>query len=79
MINERSNDSISFSAKYFAANKSETVIMENILYDISPPSLRIVSPGDNPITNSSELALSISEDLIKGKKISVKLHDTRWM
>ncbi len=58
---------ISFSAKDFAGNISETVIIENILYDISPPSLQIVSPGDNHITKGSELTLSISEDLLVGE------------
>ncbi|MCH7612945.1 MAG: hypothetical protein IIB45_06250, partial [Candidatus Marinimicrobia bacterium] len=67
LLNDGSMYSISFSAKDFAGNTSESVMMENVLYDISPPILQIVSPGDNHITKGSELALSISEDLLFGK------------
>jgi len=59
--------SISFSAIDFAGNTSETVIMENVLYDISPPILQIVSPGDNHYTMRTELTFVQSEDLDFGQ------------
>jgi len=58
---------ISFAAKDYAGNTSETVIMENVLYDISPPMLKIISPGNNHYTNGSELSFSQSENLQFGK------------
>ncbi len=59
--------SISIFVKDFAGNTSETAKMDNILFDVTPPILKIVSPGENYITKGSELIFSISEDLLNGK------------
>ncbi|MFQ6678464.1 MAG: Ig-like domain-containing protein [Fidelibacterota bacterium] len=66
-LNDGSIYTIEFTAVDFAGNISETAQMENVLYDISPPVLQIVSPGNNYITNGTELSVSISEDLSNGK------------
>ncbi|MBC8322880.1 MAG: hypothetical protein H8E70_04875 [Candidatus Marinimicrobia bacterium] len=57
---------ISFHARDFAGNESETMIMSGVLYDISPPILKIVSPGNNHFTKGAELTFSHSEDLSAG-------------
>jgi len=58
---------ILFQGTDFAGNQSEIAVMSGVLYDISPPILQIVSPGNNYFTNGSELTFSHSEDLASGQ------------
>ena len=60
---------ISFSGIDYAGNESENMVMSGVLYDISPPLLKIVSPGNNHFTNGSELTFFQSEDLDFGQII----------
>ncbi len=69
VLNDGTIYSISFTGTDFAGNTSETVSMENVLYDISPPNLKIVSPGNNHYTKESELTFIQSEDLDFGQII----------
>ena len=57
---------ITFTATDFAGNTGETVQIEHVLYDISPPLLEFEFPGNNYITNGTELNVSISEELSNG-------------
>ncbi len=57
---------ITFQGTDFAGNQSEIVVMSDVLYDISPPILQIVSPVNNHFTNGTELTFSHSEDLAGG-------------
>jgi len=57
---------ISFKGTDFAGNQSEMISMSGVVYDISPPILNIISPGNNYFTNGSELTFSHSENLESG-------------
>jgi len=65
-LNDGSIYTISFSAIDFAGNVSETIKMENVLYDISPPLIEIVSPENGYFTKGSELSFFQSEELKEG-------------
>ena len=54
---------VSFFGKDPASNESNMVINDRVTYDISPPVLTIIAPGNNHYTPSTNINYSTSEDL----------------
>ena len=52
-----------------AGNDSEPVSVNNILYDITPPSFSSVSPDSGSALNHQNISYTLSEDLFKGEII----------
>lgn len=58
---------ISYYAADFAGNQSETVTVSDVLYDVTPPVISILSPGSNIFSTETNIQYSLSEDLGKGE------------
>ncbi len=58
---------IQYFASDFAGNNSDTVHVRNILYDVTPPIISILSPGNNTITALTNIKFSLSEDIASGR------------
>ena len=52
-----------------AGNDSEPVSVNNILYDITPPSFSSISPDSGSALNHQNISYTLSEDLFKGEII----------
>ena len=52
-----------------AGNQSDTIFIEPITHDISPPIISEVNPPNNSFVNSVDISLSISEDLQLGSAV----------
>ena len=55
-----------------AGNDSEPVSINNILYDITPPSFSLVSPDSAAALNHQNISYTLSEDLFKGEIIWIQ-------
>jgi len=55
-----------------AGNDSEPVSINNILYDITPPSFSLVSPDSGAALNHQNISYTLSEDLFKGEIIWIQ-------
>ena len=53
-----------------AGNEANSKIVRNVMFDITPPTLTILSPLPNSLINNSKLAISISE--------AIELGSIRW-
>ena len=57
---------LQFYATDFAGNYSDTVYVNNILYDITPPVIEIVSPNSQIISALTDIEYSLSENIATG-------------
>ena len=62
---------VSFFGKDPAGNESNMVINDRVTFDISPPVLTIIAPGNNHYTPSTNINYSTSEDLRSARIIYV--------
>jgi len=67
---------ISFFGSDSAGNVSDTLSVNNVFYDVSPPALIIVSPIDSTLNNDFSITYSTNEPLLEGAIIWVHLTDT---
>lgn len=58
---------LKYFASDFAGNTSDTVHIRNILYDVTPPEISILSPGNNTITTLTNITFFLSEDIASGR------------
>ncbi len=58
---------LTFFGSDFAGNTSDTVLVDSITYDVTPPVLTFLSPGSNIFTTESDLRYSTSENLVRGR------------
>jgi hypothetical protein len=60
---------LTFFGSDFAGNSSDTVRVDSITYDVTPPVLAFISPTSDIFTTESDLLYSISEDLTQGRLV----------
>ncbi|NOZ03969.1 MAG: hypothetical protein GXO92_05110 [FCB group bacterium] len=49
-----------------AGNTSDTVVVSNVLYDVTPPTVLITEPENEAYTATPEVVYTVSEDLARG-------------
>ena len=67
---------LTVNGRDLASNDSETIIVSNILYDITPPSFSSIKPDSGSALNHQRITYSVSEDLFKGEVIWIQTGGT---
>ncbi len=67
---------ISFFGTDSAGNASDTLSVNNVFYDVSPPNIVLTSPLDNSLYNENRIAYSVDEPLVYGTIIWLNEQDT---
>ncbi len=72
MVNDHSY-SITVSAEDRAGNREETIIVESVVYDESPPVFSNIQPTENSFSNTSGVTFSLNEPCASGRVVWLRL------